>query len=53
MSADAKKHYGSSLALLVLGILGLYGGAPWLLLLIPAAALIWYAATPKLRGGRN
>lgn len=52
MSADAKRNYGSSLALLVLGLLALYGGAHWLLLVIPAALLIW-CATPKLRSGRN
>jgi len=34
-------------------VLALYGGARWLLLLIPAAALVWYAAAPKLRRGRN
>lgn len=44
MSADAKREYGSTVVLIVLGILALYGGAHWLLLLIPAAALICYAA---------
>jgi hypothetical protein len=45
MSADAKRKYGSTIVLVVLGILALYGGPPWLLLLIPAAVLIWYATT--------
>jgi hypothetical protein len=53
MSADAKRHYGSSLALLALGVIALYGGARWLLLVIPAAALAWYVAAPRLRSGRN
>ena len=53
MSADAKRYYGSSLALLLLGVFALYGGAWGLLLLIPAAALVWYAAAPKLHRGRN
>jgi len=53
MSAEAKKHYGSSLALLALGMLALYGGPQLLLLLIPAAVLVWYAANPKLRSSRN
>jgi hypothetical protein len=53
MSADAKKHYGSTLALLALGLLALYGGTRWLALLIPVAALVWYAAAPKLRRSRN
>jgi hypothetical protein len=43
MSADTKKEYGSTMALVVLGILALYAGGTWLLLLIPAAVLIWYA----------
>jgi hypothetical protein len=43
MSADAKRKYGSTMALIVLGILALYGGVTWLLLLIPAAVLIWSA----------
>jgi hypothetical protein len=45
MSADAKRKYGSTIALIILGILALYGGPPWLLLAIPAAVLIWYATT--------
>jgi len=53
MSADAKKHYGLTLALFVLGALALYGGTRWLMLVIPAAALGWYVAGPKLRRGRN
>jgi hypothetical protein len=43
MSADAKKGYGSTLVLIVLGILALYGGVTWLVLLVPAAVLIWSA----------
>jgi hypothetical protein len=53
MSADAKKNYGLTLVLFALGILAVYAGAKWLLLLIPAAVLVWYAAAPKLRRGRN
>ena len=53
MSRDAKKHYGSALALLALSLLALYGGTRWLPLLIPAAALIWYLAGPRLRRRRN
>jgi hypothetical protein len=45
MSADAKRKYGSTIALIVLGILALYGSPPWVLLAIPAAVLIWYATT--------
>ncbi|MGC2367823.1 MAG: hypothetical protein WA474_02085 [Candidatus Sulfotelmatobacter sp.] len=45
MSADAKRKYGSTIGLITLGILAMYGGPPWLLLVIPAAALIWYATS--------
>jgi hypothetical protein len=43
MSAEEKTEYGSTMALIVLGVLALYGGVIWLLLLIPAAVLIWSA----------
>jgi len=49
MSAEAKKSYGSTLALLMLGLLALYGGTSWLLVLIPAAVLVWYAAAAARR----
>lgn len=44
MSADIKRGYGSTLALLTFGVLAFYGGTGWLFVLIPAAALVWYAA---------
>jgi hypothetical protein len=53
MSADAKKNYGSTLVLLAMGLLALYGGAHWLVLLIPAAALVWYSAKPRRQSSRN
>ena len=53
MSAEAKKGYGSTLALLLFGVLAFYLGSRWLVLLIPAAVLIWYSAGPILRSGRN
>lgn len=50
MSAEAsrkeiKKSYGSTLVLFMLGVLAFYGGSTWLLALIPAAILVWYAAS--------
>jgi hypothetical protein len=53
VSKDAKKGYGSMLALVVFGVLALYLGWRWLPLLIPAAALVWYGAAPILGSGRN
>ena len=50
MSADAKKEYGSTMVLIILGVLALYGGARWLLVLIPAALLIWYVTAGGVLG---
>jgi hypothetical protein len=52
MSADAKREYVSTIILIVLGTVALYGGAHWLLLLIPAAGLICYA-TIRVRFKRS
>lgn len=53
MSTEVKKGYGSTLVLLAFGVLALYFGARSLALLIPAALLVWYAARPVFRSGRN
>ena len=53
MSANAKKSAGATLALILLGMLGLMTGEKLLVVMIPAAILIWYAASPTLRSGRN
>jgi hypothetical protein len=53
MSAQSKKSIVSTALLLVFGIAAVYGGPRWLAILIPAAILVWYAAAPLLRIGRN
>ena len=53
MSMNAKKSMGWAVVLILLGMAALYGGSKWLTLLIPAALLVWYAAKPRLRTGRN
>jgi hypothetical protein len=53
MSADSKKSMGWTIVLVLLGVIALAGGVKWLVLLIPAAMLIWYGAAPILRSGRN
>jgi hypothetical protein len=53
MSMDAKKSMGWAVILIVMGMAAIYGGSKWLALLIPAAVLVWYAAKPRLRTGRN
>jgi hypothetical protein len=53
MSANSKKSLGSTILLIFLGVAALIGGAKWLVLLVPAALLVWYGSGPVLRGGRN
>lgn len=52
MSAQAKKDYGSTLALIIFGLLALYLGVHWLAVLIPATMLVWYSAE-AFRSSRN
>jgi hypothetical protein len=53
MSANSKKSMTWTFVLILLGMAALYGGSSWLTILIPAALLIWFAARPRLRTGRN
>jgi len=53
MSSNSKKSMGWSIVLILLGLAALVGGERWLLLLIPAAILIWYGVGPMLSSGRN
>jgi hypothetical protein len=54
MSAEMKTGYGSTIVMMILGLLALYCGAQWLVILIPSAALVWYAATRQApRKSRN
>lgn len=53
MSANSKKSMGWSMLLMLLGVIAIYAGAESLIVLIPAAALVWYGARPVLGSGRN
>jgi len=53
MSAKTKKSMSATIALILLGMLALFTEEKWLAVLIPAAALVWYGAAPKLGSGRN
>ncbi len=53
MSTSSKKSIGGTIALLLFGLLALFGGIHWLTLLIPAALLVWYGTDPAWRSGRN
>jgi len=42
-----------TMALILFGLVALFGGGSWLVVLVPAALLVWYTASPRLRTGRN
>jgi hypothetical protein len=39
--------------LILFGLVALFGGERWLVLLIPAATLVWFGAGSALRSGRS
>lgn len=54
MSAESRKSLSWTVVLMILGIVALYAGPNWLIILIPAALLVRYAiAAPMLRSGRS
>jgi hypothetical protein len=53
MSANSNKSVVASSALIVLGILVMLAGEKYLIVLVPAAVLVWYGVAPRLRRNRN
>jgi len=53
MSARHKQSVTAMVALILFGLLALFAGDKWLVILIPAALAVWYGAVPALRNGRN
>lgn len=53
MNKDVQKSMAAALALILLGILVLLTGERSLIVLIPAAVLVWYGMAPKLRRSRS
>jgi len=53
MNLNTKKSMGAMAALIILGVLVLLAGEKSLVVLIPAAVLVWYVANPQLRSRRN
>lgn len=53
MKANTKKSMAATAVLIILGLVVLLTGEKSLVLLIPAAVLVWFAALPTLRSGRN
>jgi hypothetical protein len=53
MSINSKKSIAWTTVLILFGVLAMFGGEKWLILLIPAAIFIWFGTGPALRSGRN
>ena len=53
MSVNSKKSMGWMAVLIFFGLVALFGGVKWLVVLIPAAMMVWYRVGPALRSGRN
>lgn len=53
MTARSKNSILRATLLVLLGVLAIYVGARWLILIIPAATLLWYQDLNILRTGRN
>jgi hypothetical protein len=53
MSITSKKSMAWTTVLILFGLLAIFGGAKWLVVLIPAAIFIWFGTGPALRSGRN
>ena len=53
MSANSKKSIVRTLALILLGIIALVAGVKSLIVLVPAALLVYFGTDPVLRSGRS
>jgi len=53
MTTFFTKSILSAITLILLGLTSLVAGAPSLIVLIPAALLVWYRAVPSLRRSRH
>lgn len=53
MNTHHKQAIGATFVLILLGMVAVLTGVKWLVVLIPAAMLVWFGASPALRSGRN
>jgi hypothetical protein len=53
MSRTSKNSMTATVLLILLGLAALFAGTESLVVLIPAAILIWYSSRPFLQDGRN
>lgn len=51
MSRNSKKSMGWTILLILFGVVALFGGVRWLVLVIPAGMLVWFGAGRGLRSG--
>ena len=53
MGTNYKKSVSRGAVLVIFGLLAMVGGEKWLVVLIPAALLVWYGGGPALGSSRN
>jgi hypothetical protein len=53
MSVNFKKSMAWTVVLILFGLVALFEGAKWLVVLIPAALTVWYGVGQSLRSSRN
>ena len=53
MTTRSKNSLLRAILLILLGVLALYVGTPWLIVIIPVATLLWYEDLNIIRSGRN
>jgi hypothetical protein len=53
MNKKTQKSIGWTMLLIVFGVIALLAGERSLLVLIPAAMMVWYGARPAQGNGRN
>jgi hypothetical protein len=53
MNTNLKQSIGSTLLLVLLGMVVFLAGVKWLVILVPVAILVWFGTSPALRSGRN
>jgi hypothetical protein len=53
MSMQSKKSISLAVILMLFGVFAMYAGLRSLIVLVPAAMLIWHEARPQLGSGGN
>lgn len=53
MNANSSNSILWAMVLVALGIAAFFGGTGWLVVVLPAAMLVWFGARPIVASGRN